>query len=82
MKKVRARIERNLFRERALNGQISVSGLFETDDDIIKMRQTYSQEFFDTFRTGIEYYINGDWVQAKIELDKVEVCVSSQCSDC
>lgn len=74
-KKVRARLQRNEYKTKCLNGQISTSAKFETDDDIVKMRRGYPQEFFYVFKTGVDHYISGDWVQAKLELDKVEVSI-------
>ena len=39
----RARIERDRFRQQALNNQIQVAALFETDKDLVQMLAPFRQ---------------------------------------
>lgn len=61
IRKVKARMERNKLRQEALNNQIQVASLFETDEDLIIMRKKFTQEFYDQFALGFTKYIAGDW---------------------
>ena len=49
-----------------------MSGLFETDTDLIEMRQPFKQDFFDLFNEAYSAYENGDWVKARELLERVE----------
>ena len=59
----------------AMANQIAVSSAFEDDPEIKKMREGFSAEFFATFKAGFDNYIKGDWLQAKLQFDKVEVSI-------
>jgi len=56
MRKVKARVERNRFKQQALNREIMVSALFESDEDLIKMRTPISLRFIEQFRLAFGYY--------------------------
>mmetsp|Transcript_32833 Transcript_32833/g.32060 ORF Transcript_32833/g.32060 Transcript_32833/m.32060 type:complete len:111 (-) Transcript_32833:39-371(-) len=73
MLKVKARIDRNRFRNQALNNQVSVSSMFESDEDLLKMRKPYTQEFFTLFDKGMNCYLNGEWEEARQHFEMVEV---------
>ena len=72
MKKVRGRIQRNRYKQAAMSNQIQVSEKFELDEDIKNMRAKYTKEFYDVFKLGFEYYINGDWEVARDHLQGIE----------
>lgn len=48
-----------------------MSGLFETDKDLIEMRSRFTQAFFDTFNDGFTLYARGDWDLARKVLKTV-----------
>ncbi len=50
--RVRARIIRDLFKEKFVSGEIQVSALFSTDQDLLIMRENFSSQFFETFKEG------------------------------
>jgi hypothetical protein len=39
--------------------------LWETDPDLVQLRSMATPEFLRTYRTGLEYYLGGDWLKAK-----------------
>ena len=71
--KIRHIVERNRFRNQALNNQLQVSTLFETDDDLIKMRRPFKSEFFHAFANGMHAYTKGQWSKAREIFKTVEV---------
>ena len=46
-------------------GEIDVSLLFQTDNDLIDMRQNIHQVFFDIFQEGFRNFIHGEWKKAR-----------------
>lgn len=63
LKRVKARITRDKFRQKAFSGEIEVAAKFELDKDIIEMRAGYNdvilsklkiiiQKFFEVFNKG------------------------------
>ena len=46
-------------------GEIDVSLLFQTDNDLIDMRQNIHQVFFDIFQEGFRNFIYGEWKKAR-----------------
>ena len=63
--RVKARIARDSYKEKIGMGEIQVSGLFETDRDLLEMRSKFTQAFFDTFNDGFSLYKRGDWDLAR-----------------
>ena len=53
-------------------GEIDVSLLFQTDNDLIDMRQNIHQVFFDIFQEGFRKFIHGEWKKARNILKQVE----------
>lgn len=72
MKKVRGRIERNRYKQAAMSNQIQVSEKFELDEDIKLMRASFTKEFNETFKKGFDFYIKGEWEQARDILVTIE----------
>lgn len=66
--RVRARVNRDVYKEKFVSGEIQVSGLFSTDQDLLIMRQNYSSQFFETFKQGFELYQEGYWAEAMVLL--------------
>lgn len=52
MKRVKARLARDKYRERVFGGQIQASAKFETDKDIFMMREVFNSKFFELFETA------------------------------
>ena len=71
--RVKARIARDHYKEKIVTGEIQVSGLFETDKDLIEMRSKFTQAFFDTFSDGFRMYIEGNWHLANKILKSVQM---------
>ena len=46
-------------------GEIDVALLFQTDTDLLEMRQSYPQVFFDIFNEGFNYFLKGDFKRAR-----------------
>jgi hypothetical protein len=73
-KRVKHRIKRNRFRDKAFQNQFHVSSLFETDKDLRRMRHSYkNRTFFELYSQGLKYYLKGSWARAKEQFDKIEV---------
>lgn len=47
--RVKARLARDRFKTNIMQDEVQVSGLFETDVDLIEMRRPFSRAFFDLF---------------------------------
>ena len=71
--RVKARISRDQYKEKIVTGEIQVSGLFETDKDLLEMRSKFTQAFFDTFNDGFRMYIEGNWNLANKILKSVQM---------
>lgn len=70
---VRSRLERNRFKSCALNNQLQVASLFETDKDLVKIFSTYKNaQFLDIFSNGMQLYKKGLWQHAKSEFENAE----------
>ena len=63
--RVKARLNRNAFKESIMLGEIDVALLFQTDTDLLEMRQSYPQVFFDVFNEGFNYFLKGDFKRAR-----------------
>ncbi|CDW84359.1 adenylate and guanylate cyclase catalytic domain protein [Stylonychia lemnae] len=86
LRRVKARIARDRYRQLAFDGQIQVAVKFETDKDLIEMRKMYSdvsynpiqefanllQTFFEVFRQAFVEYIKGNWKAARDIFETVE----------
>jgi class 3 adenylate cyclase len=44
--------------------------VFERDYDMLALRAHITPEFLETFKTGLDYYLAGDWVSARGYLEK------------
>jgi len=54
MNSVKARLTRDNFKQSILQDEIQVSGLFETDPELIEMRKPFSKEFEIHFNEAYE----------------------------
>jgi hypothetical protein len=46
--------------------------VFESDSDLLALREHITTEFLDTFKDGVDAYLNGDWIVAKDHLEKAD----------
>lgn len=53
-------------------GEIDVALLFQTDVDLLEMRQMFPQVFFDVFNEGFKNFLKGDFKRARKMLMQVE----------
>ena len=60
--------EREHISSEALNGQEEVWGLFESDPQLMAMRQHANERFMHEFQVGFEAYLLGEWGKARREL--------------
>ncbi|KAL8443491.1 hypothetical protein Emed_006772 [Eimeria media] len=47
------------------SSRTSISAMFETDPDIVSMREHLTKEFLGTFRSGFRHYEAGEWYTAR-----------------
>ena len=67
-KKRQTFIERNRrreFQKMIFAGKIVSIDLFKKSTEIMIMRRKFSKEFFDLWRRGIHFYLDGEWEKAK-----------------
>ena len=67
IKRMRDRMERNRIREQAFAGQLEISSLFESNEEIRAMTSPFSIEFRDQYRKAFDLYVMGYWQHAKKE---------------
>lgn len=39
--------------------------MFETDEDLVALREPFTREFHELFESGCDAYLAGDWPKAK-----------------
>ena len=71
-------MNRDANRELIFSGEFQVSGLFQTDDDLIEMRAPFKKDFYETFKLGFDAYIEGDWPIARGIFDMIHVVKGSE----
>ncbi|CAD8157087.1 unnamed protein product [Paramecium octaurelia] len=59
------RYKRNLLIKSVEDDKIQLATLFEKDEDLIAARELYTQEFYDTWISGFNSYIRGEWDEAQ-----------------
>ncbi|CAK86482.1 unnamed protein product (macronuclear) [Paramecium tetraurelia] len=59
------RYKRNLLIRSVEDDKIQLATLFEKDEDLIAARELYTQEFYDTWISGFNSYIRGEWDEAQ-----------------
>ena len=69
---MRARLQRNAFKESIMLGEIDVALLFQTDNDLIEMRSKFNQAFYDVFNEAFKCFIAGNWKMARKMFKQVE----------
>ncbi|CDJ35924.1 adenylyl cyclase, putative [Eimeria mitis] len=52
-------------KNRLWSSRTSISAMFETDPDIVSMREHLTKEFLGTFRSGFRHYEAGEWYTAR-----------------
>lgn len=57
----------------ACEDKISISDIFDQDEDIKIMRAPFTREFQDQFEKGIDLYLAGDWAKARQILEQTLV---------
>ena len=63
--RVKARLNRNAFKESCNLGEIDVALLFQTDVDLLEMRSCFPEAFFDVFNEGFKNFLKGDFKRAR-----------------
>ncbi|OMJ82155.1 hypothetical protein SteCoe_17232 [Stentor coeruleus] len=51
-------------------GEISTKQIFSKSDEFSLMREGFTYNFYNNFRTGFKFYIAGEWMQAKPYIEK------------
>lgn len=59
------RQQRQREKQKLWSSRTSISAMFETDPDIVSMREHLSKEFLGTFRLGFHHYEAGEWHTAR-----------------
>jgi class 3 adenylate cyclase len=57
-------------KKRLEKGEVTTGQLFANSHEIELMRRNFSADFFTFFKTGMKFYLLGEWVQAKTYLEK------------
>ena len=70
--RVKARLNRNAFKESCNLGEIDVALLFQTDVDLLEMRSCFPEAFFDVFNEGFKNFLKGDFKRARKLFMQVE----------
>ena len=65
IRRVHNRIKRDNLREAAFKCQVEISSTFETNKDIVTMREPYKKEFFLKYNNAFKQYVKGNWSEAK-----------------
>lgn len=65
LNKLRMRQQRALQKQKMWSSRTSISAMFETDPDIVTMREHLTKEFMNTFRRGFSHYQAGEWYRAR-----------------
>lgn len=65
LNKLRQRQQRAIQKQKMWSSRTSISAMFETDPDIVTMREHLTKEFLNTFRRGFSHYQAGEWYRAK-----------------
>lgn len=56
--------------------------IWENDLDLVQLRRLATQEFLETYRKGLDYYLAGDWQKAKEMLQKSNEMMKESESKC
>lgn len=72
------RKERKLMYDQAMNGQIKVWDIFLKDPDFNQIRKKYTEEFYECYDMGFQYYVNGEWEEARREFKRAESILSEE----
>lgn len=71
IRRVQERLKRNKMKEDAFNNKINISDNFYNNLELQIMRSHYTQEFYDTYNEGFNFYLEGQWHRALPVLKKV-----------
>ena len=61
IKRVNDRMKRDNLRNAAFEGKFKASSLFDTHDDIVKMRKSFPSEFIRDYQSAFDNYVDGHW---------------------
>lgn len=65
------RDKRKILKRDLSKGKISTSNLYSDSNELKLMRKNFSSEFFEEFQKGLDFYLIGNWIEAKNQLEKV-----------
>jgi len=70
--RVKARLNRNAFKESIMLGEIDVAILFQTDNDLLEMRKKFPAVFFEMFEDAFKSFTEGNWNRARKQFRQIE----------
>ncbi|EAS07728.2 adenylate/guanylate cyclase domain protein (macronuclear) [Tetrahymena thermophila SB210] len=76
-KRVIDRMKRNKLKESIINGTENPYEFFNTDKELVAMREFFTPEFYSQWQVGFKYYLDGKWPQAKEIFQKTLVMLNS-----
>lgn len=71
LRRVKAKLNRERYRNQCIDGTHSALDKFETDPDLKAVRRGITNDFYKTWNDAHQHYIRGDWLAAKPALEKV-----------
>ena len=71
IKRVNDRIRRDNLRNAAFAGEFKASSLFETHEDMVKMRKRFSKKFIDDYKCAFNFYVDGHWAIAATQFKNI-----------
>ena len=54
------------------NGSIKLVNKFELDEELVIMRQSFSDKFYEQYNSGFKDYTEGRWEDAREKLEEME----------
>lgn len=71
LRRVKAKLKRERYKQQCVDATHSALGMFETDPDLVYIRQLITKEFYSVWNDALQLYMKGDWLAAKPALEKV-----------
>jgi class 3 adenylate cyclase len=72
LKRVKARLKRDREKLKMFDGSIKLVNKFELDQDMVVMREPFTEKFYEVYNAGFEDYIEGRWEEARVKLEQME----------
>lgn len=71
--RIKMRNKRKELLENMINNHMSIISVMKDDKTILKMRKTFTKDFYDEWDLGIKHYLEGNWPAARTQFEKTKV---------